>query len=45
MEGDLVADADSVFLGQRLKNGWKNSGCPWTYKLVPDRMLLSKSLA
>ena len=42
MEGDAVEDPDSVFLGQRLKNGWKNSGCPWTYKLTPDRMLLPK---
>ena len=42
MEGDAVEDPDSVFIGQRLKNGWKNSGCPWTYKLTPDRMLLPK---
>jgi rhodanese-related sulfurtransferase len=42
MEGDAVTDLDSVFLGQRLKNGWKNSGCPWTYNLTPDRMLLPK---
>jgi rhodanese-related sulfurtransferase len=41
MEGDVIRDADSVFLGQRLKNGWKNSGCPWTYKLTPDRLLLA----
>lgn len=40
MEGDTVEDADSVFAGQRLRNGWKNSGCPWTYKLTPERMLL-----
>jgi rhodanese-related sulfurtransferase len=40
MEGDSVEDQDSVFQGQRLKNGWKNSGCPWTYKLTPDRMIL-----
>ncbi len=40
MEGDTVNDPDSVFVGQRLKNGWKNSGCPWTYELTPDRMLL-----
>jgi rhodanese-related sulfurtransferase len=39
MEGDTVTDADSVFKGQRLKNGWKNSGCPWTYELTPDRLL------
>ena len=32
MEGDVVQDPDSIFEGQRLKNGWKNSGCPWTYE-------------
>jgi rhodanese-related sulfurtransferase len=42
MEGDLVEDPDSAFQGQRLKNGWKNSGCPWTYNLTPDRMILPK---
>ena len=42
MEGDAVKDPASVFLGQRLKNGWKNSGCPWTYCLTPDRMVLPK---
>jgi rhodanese-related sulfurtransferase len=42
MEGDVVKDTDSVFNGQHLKNGWKNSGCPWTYKLTPDRMALSR---
>jgi rhodanese-related sulfurtransferase len=42
MEGDAVEDPNSVFLGQRLKNGWKNSGCPWTYQLTPDRMVLPK---
>jgi rhodanese-related sulfurtransferase len=41
MEGDPVTDPDSVFAGQRLKNGWKNSGCPWTYRLTPDRLLLA----
>jgi rhodanese-related sulfurtransferase len=39
MEGDAITDPDSVFVGQRLRNGWKNSGCPWTYKLTPERML------
>ena len=43
MEGDAVEDPASVFVGQRLKNGWKNAGCPWTYKLTPDRMLLPKA--
>jgi rhodanese-related sulfurtransferase len=40
MEGDMVNDPASLYNGQRMKNGWKNSGCPWTYKLNPDRMLL-----
>ena len=40
MEGDLVEDPDSVYRGQRMKNGWKNSGVPWTYEPAPDRMLL-----
>jgi len=43
MEGDLVEDPGSVFAGQRLKNGWKNSGCPWTYKLTPERMVVPRS--
>jgi rhodanese-related sulfurtransferase len=45
MEGDLVKDPDSVFMGQRMKNGWKNSGCPWTYSLTPERMLLPQMTA
>jgi rhodanese-related sulfurtransferase len=40
VEGDVVADEDSVFHGWRMRNGWKISGCPWTYKLAPERMLL-----
>jgi rhodanese-related sulfurtransferase len=40
MEGDTVEDEHSVFAGQRLRNGWKNSGCPWTYKLTPERLML-----
>ncbi len=40
MEGDTVKETGSIFHGQRLVNGWKNSGCPWTYRLTPDRMIL-----
>jgi rhodanese-related sulfurtransferase len=40
MEGDVVKEPESVFAGQRIVNGWKNSGCPWTYKLTPEHMLL-----
>jgi rhodanese-related sulfurtransferase len=42
-EGDLVDDPNSVFHGQRLVNGWKNSGLPWTYDVDPKRMLLPSS--
>lgn len=38
MEGDAVKDPESVYLGQRLKNGWKNSGIPWTYQPHPEHM-------
>ena len=40
MEGDSVEDPESVFAGQRLRNGWKNAGCPWTYEMAGDRLLL-----
>jgi rhodanese-related sulfurtransferase len=44
-EGDRVEDSDSVFQGMPMRNGWKNSGCPWTYDLTPERMALpEKSL-
>jgi len=39
-EGDAVKNPDSVFDGQRLVNGWKNSGLPWTYHIDPDRLVL-----
>jgi rhodanese-related sulfurtransferase len=43
MEGDRVEDAQSVFVGQPLRNGWKNSACPWTYELTTDRMVLPEA--
>ena len=42
MEGGPVKDPDSVFDGMRMKNGWKNSGLPWTYEIDRDRMVLPK---
>ena len=42
VEGDKVNDPDSVFHGKRMKNGWKNSGLPWTYDLNPKQMYLEK---
>jgi rhodanese-related sulfurtransferase len=43
MEGDTVEEADSVFVGRRMKNGWKNAGCPWTDALTPERLVLPGS--
>ena len=40
VEGDEVTDPESVFVGQRLVNGWKNSGAPWTYEIDPARVVL-----
>jgi len=40
LEGDSIDDPLSVFQGQRLRNGWKNSGLPWTYKPDPKRIKL-----
>jgi hypothetical protein len=35
-----LPDTNSVFRGQRMVNGWKNSGLPWTYDVDPKRMVL-----
>ena len=43
MEGDKVNDPESIFHGKRMKNGWKNSGLPWTYDLNPERIRWPKS--
>jgi rhodanese-related sulfurtransferase len=37
-EGDAVKDPESYYNGKRVKNGWKNSGAPWTYNLDPNLM-------
>jgi len=39
-EGDRVRDPSSYFHGKRLKNGWKNSGVPWTDKLSQEFMYI-----
>lgn len=39
-EGDTVKDPDSPMKGKRTKNGWRNSGSPWTYDLDPKLMYL-----
>lgn len=43
MEGDANGDSDQVAQAQPLKDGWKNSGCPWTKKLTPEWMVLPKA--
>jgi rhodanese-related sulfurtransferase len=35
-EGDKVQDEESFFRGKRNRNGWKNSGAPWTYEVKPE---------
>ena len=35
-EGDSAKDGTKA--GQRIVNGWKNAGLPWTYKLVKAKM-------
>jgi rhodanese-related sulfurtransferase len=35
-EGDKVDDPGSAYHGKRMRNGWKNSGSPWTYDCDPD---------
>jgi len=41
-EGDKVKDNESYFDGKRVKNGWKNSGDPWTYKMDKALMYMYK---
>lgn len=43
-EGDKVKDPLSYFNGKRFKNGWKNSGNPWTYALDPTLMYTSDKM-
>jgi rhodanese-related sulfurtransferase len=40
-EGGSLKEGDKK--GWRLKNGWKNSGLPWSYKLNKDKMYYSDS--
>jgi rhodanese-related sulfurtransferase len=40
-EGGTVKDGERK--NWRLKNGWKNSGLPWSYKLNKEKMYLSET--
>ena len=42
MEGDPVKDPENLYDGKRMKNGWKNSGLPWTYKVDRERAWVPK---
>ena len=42
MEGDKVNDPGSVFIGKRMRNGWKNSGLPWVDGIDQDKMILAE---
>lgn len=39
-EGDKVKEGKNK--GKRMKNGWKNSGLPWTYSMDKDLMYFTK---
>lgn len=39
-EGDKVKEGENK--GKRMKNGWKNSGLPWTYSMDKDLMYIDK---
>jgi rhodanese-related sulfurtransferase len=41
IEGDVVKDPESVYNGQRMKNGWKNTA-PWVYTVDPDKIILEE---
>jgi rhodanese-related sulfurtransferase len=40
-EGDKISDEESYQNGKRMKNGWRNSGSPWTYDLDPNLVYIS----
>ena len=41
VEGDKVEDPGSVFVGKRMRNGWKNSA-PWVYGFDPEKIILEE---
>ncbi len=42
-EGEKITEEDSYYKGKRLKNGWRNSGLPWTTDLDPKLVYLPTS--
>ena len=41
-ESIKVDDPGSAYHGKRMRNGWKNSGSPWTYEVDPALLWLPK---
>ena len=41
LQGDRVNAPGSVYHGKQMRNGWKNSGLPWTCDLDPELMWVS----
>jgi len=41
VEGDKVEDPGSVYVGKRMRNGWKNSA-PWVYGFDPEKIILEE---
>jgi rhodanese-related sulfurtransferase len=41
VEGDKVEEPGSVFVGKRMRNGWKNSA-PWVYSIDPEKVFLEE---
>ena len=42
MEGDKVDDPGNAYHGKRMKNGWINTGVPWTYEMDPELLWISE---
>ena len=42
MEGDYNEDSEKVTNSPQPVSGWKNTGCPWTKKLTPEKQILTK---
>jgi len=45
MEGDANSDSESIANSSLPPNGWKNTGCPWTKKSTPERLILQANIA
>ena len=45
VEGGKVKDPNSIYNGQRKKDGWKNAGLPWTYDVDDAKMRLPEKAA